>query len=135
MEIVFTDIWQNSGKRLIYGSDNMNLTEFRNPANINIDFRMPVRRPGSGKVSKKFIVILAVITIIVAALLYYVWLPPVNLKSMGFYIYSLQEDKDDINLPLTKEQIITNREILCNHYSSSKLIERIKVMNNIICNL
>ena len=57
------------------------------------------------------------------------------LKSMGFYIYSLQEDKDDINLPLTKEQIITNREILCNHYSSSKLIERIKVMNNIICNL
>lgn len=57
------------------------------------------------------------------------------LKGMGFYIYSLQEDKDDINLPLTKEQIITNREILCNHYSSSKLIERIKVMNNIICNL
>ncbi len=57
------------------------------------------------------------------------------LKSLGFYIYSLQEDKDSINTPLTKEQIYTNRTILSHNFSSSKLIERVKVMNNTICNL
>lgn len=57
------------------------------------------------------------------------------LKNMGFHIYSLQKDANTINTPLTNKQIIANREILSNHYSSSKLIDRIRVMNNIICNL
>lgn len=56
------------------------------------------------------------------------------LKSLGFYIYSLQHDYEMINIPLTKEQIITNRTILSEYYSSSKLIERVMEMNNIICN-
>lgn len=56
------------------------------------------------------------------------------LKNLGFYIYSLQQDIDEINEPLPKEYIITNRTILSKHYSSTKLIERVKVMNNLICN-
>lgn len=55
------------------------------------------------------------------------------LKNMGFYIYSLQKDINVINTPLTTEQIINNRTILSDNYSSSKLIERVKMMNNTIC--
>lgn len=55
------------------------------------------------------------------------------LKKMGFNIYSLQKDINVINTPLTTEQIINNRVILSENYSSSKLVERVKKMNNTIC--
>lgn len=54
------------------------------------------------------------------------------LKSLGFYIYSLQEDSEGINEPLCNEHIMHNRELLSNNFSSSKLLERVKVIDDII---
>ncbi len=56
------------------------------------------------------------------------------LKEKGYYIYSLQDDIEEINIPLTDEQIINNRTLLSDNYSSSRLIERVKIMNETICN-
>lgn len=57
------------------------------------------------------------------------------LKEIGFHIYSLQEDNNTINEPISSDEIINNRILLSKMYSSSKLIERVKVMNTDICNL
>ena len=54
------------------------------------------------------------------------------LKSLGFYIYSLQEDSEGINEALCYEHIMHNRELLSNYFSSSKLLERVKVIDDII---
>lgn len=52
------------------------------------------------------------------------------LKNMGLKLYSLQGDLDLINEDMSDEDIITNRRILSDHYSTSKLLKRIIVINN-----
>lgn len=51
------------------------------------------------------------------------------LKTMGFYIYSLQEHSDLINNSLEKDKVFVNRKLLSDNYSSSKLIQRVISMN------
>lgn len=54
------------------------------------------------------------------------------LKSKGYHIYSLQKDSDIINENLTNSQIIDNRRLLSNNYSSSKLISRVNDIVSIL---
>ena len=51
------------------------------------------------------------------------------LKTMGFYIYSLQEHSDLINNSLEKDKVFVNRKLLSDNYSSSKLIQRVISIN------
>lgn len=54
------------------------------------------------------------------------------LKSLGLYIFSLQNDGESINDPLTSEAIIHNRILLSNLFSSTKLMERVRIINDIM---
>lgn len=51
------------------------------------------------------------------------------LKGQGYKIFSLQKDVDLINEPLSYEDVMINRQLLSDNYSSSKLVERIIIMN------
>lgn len=51
------------------------------------------------------------------------------LKTIGFYVYSLQEHSDLINIPLEEDKVFANRKLLSDNYSSSKLIQRVISMN------
>lgn len=57
------------------------------------------------------------------------------LKDLGINVYSLQNDLNLINFELKDDEIITNRRIISNHYSSSKLIKRINVIVDHLLNL
>lgn len=54
------------------------------------------------------------------------------LKKQGYQIYSLQKDIHLINNPLSDKEVMQNRILLSNNYSSSKLIERIRIINDTI---
>lgn len=54
------------------------------------------------------------------------------LKDKGFIVFSLQKDADLICTPLSNEEVMRNRQLLSQNYSSSQLIERIKTMNDVI---
>lgn len=51
------------------------------------------------------------------------------LKDQGYKIYSLQKEVNLINEPLSYEEVMINRKLLSDNYSSSKLVERVKIMN------
>lgn len=51
------------------------------------------------------------------------------LKKQGYRLFSLQNDLSLINEPLTYEEVMINRRLLSENYSSSKLIERVIKMN------
>ena len=53
-------------------------------------------------------------------------------KSIGLKVFSIQSDLNLFNEELSDEDVITNRKILSSYYSSSKLIERIKKINDIL---
>jgi hypothetical protein len=57
------------------------------------------------------------------------------LKSIGLKIYSLQRDLSLFNVEMTDEDILNNRSVLSNHYSSSKLVERVRTINSTILGL
>jgi hypothetical protein len=48
------------------------------------------------------------------------------LKSQGYKVFSLEEDSQLINIPLSLEEVILNRKLLSQQYSSSRLIQRVK---------
>lgn len=50
------------------------------------------------------------------------------LKSIGLKVYSLQSDLNLFNDEMDEEDILTNRRILSEQYSSSKLINRVQVI-------
>ena len=52
------------------------------------------------------------------------------LKKQGYKLYSLQKDLSLINEPLPYEEVMVNRRLLSENYSSSKLIERVIKMNH-----
>jgi hypothetical protein len=52
------------------------------------------------------------------------------LKKEGYHVFSLQKDLRFINEPLSDREVIENRELLSQNYSSSKLIERVYNMNS-----
>lgn len=54
------------------------------------------------------------------------------LKSLGFYVFSLQKESDGINEPLCDEYIMHNRVLLSKLYSSSKILKRVKIIDEII---
>ena len=54
------------------------------------------------------------------------------LKNIGIKVFSIQNDMDLVNVELEDDDVMTNRRILSEHYSTSKLINRIKVINNTI---
>lgn len=54
------------------------------------------------------------------------------LKEQGFIIFSLQKDAEKISTPLSNEEVMKNRQLLSQNYSSSKLIEKIRIMNDTI---
>ena len=54
------------------------------------------------------------------------------LKSIGIKIYSLQRDLHLFNNEMSETDVMRNREILSSLYSSSKLIERVFIINSIL---
>ena len=54
------------------------------------------------------------------------------LKSLGFNIFCLQKDLEEINQPLSYQQILENRYILSKNFSSIALINRVNVIVSII---
>lgn len=56
----------------------------------------------------------------------------VYLKSQGYKVFSLEEDSQLINIPLSLEEVIHNRKLLSQQYSSSRLIQRVRNINKII---
>jgi len=54
------------------------------------------------------------------------------LKKQGYVLFSLQKDFSLINEPLPYEEVMVNRRLLSENYSSSKLIERVVKMNQVI---
>lgn len=52
------------------------------------------------------------------------------LKNQGYRVFSLRKDVSLINDPLPYEDVMINRRLLSNNYSSSKLVERVIRMNN-----
>lgn len=54
------------------------------------------------------------------------------LKKIGFCVYALQKDYDLINIELSDEEVLNNRQLLSSNYSSTKLIGRVKEINTIL---
>jgi hypothetical protein len=54
------------------------------------------------------------------------------LKELGFHIYSLQKDLSLLYTPLSDEQVIENRRILVNNYSSWSLVQRINKIVDVL---
>ena len=54
------------------------------------------------------------------------------LKRQGYKIFSLQTDVRLINFPMNYEEVMWNRKLLSENYSSSKLVNRVIVMNQVI---
>lgn len=52
------------------------------------------------------------------------------LKSIGLKVYSLQNEINLLNLEMTDEDVLTNRRIISSLYSPSKLIGRVRQINN-----
>lgn len=51
------------------------------------------------------------------------------LKSIGLKVYSLQSDMSLFDIEMSDEDVLNNRRVLSDLYSSTKLIERVKVIN------
>ena len=54
------------------------------------------------------------------------------LKSQGYIIHSIQKEMNSIMEDISDEEIINNRKLLSEMYSSSKLIERIHKINDVL---
>ena len=54
------------------------------------------------------------------------------LRDQGYRIFTLQRDVNLINEPLSYDEVMVNRRLLSQNYSSSKLVERVRKMNIII---
>lgn len=54
------------------------------------------------------------------------------LKDKGYKVYSLQRDIDEIMTPLSKEDVIHNRSLLVKQYSAYRIVDRVKVINDIL---
>lgn len=52
------------------------------------------------------------------------------LKKQGYHVFSLQKDLRLINAPLSDQEVLENRVLLSQNYSSSKLVERVYNMNS-----
>ncbi len=52
------------------------------------------------------------------------------LKDQGYHIFSLQDDVDLLLKPLSEKEVFENRLLLSNQYSTSRLIDRIKTIND-----
>ncbi len=54
------------------------------------------------------------------------------LKNEGYKVYSLQKDINEMLVPLTYNDVINNRKLLASQYSSSRIVARVRVINDVL---
>lgn len=54
------------------------------------------------------------------------------LRSQGYIVFSLENDAGLINIPMSNEEIFANRKLLSDNYSSSRLVQRVRVINQML---